>query len=156
MHMCYYWALLVIMLRWCWIANCLFLLNVVVLFLLLYMFFFFNMELYSAVLARTPLKKRFWISMGLFPGKIKVKKKKTLINHSTTLIKTTCWISNWASEWERQVNRVTLNVSWLLVADGGSEYFRNCWSTGIFTHNNGEKRKYQLAAVLWAKMPCWC
>ncbi len=35
-----YWALLVIMLRWCWIANCLFLLNVVVLFLLLYMFFF--------------------------------------------------------------------------------------------------------------------
>ncbi len=75
MHMCYYWALLVIMLRWCWIANCLFLLNVVVLFLLLYMFFF-NMELYSAVLARTPLKKRFWISMGLFPGKIKVKKNK--------------------------------------------------------------------------------
>ncbi len=67
--------LLVIILRWCWIANCLFLLNVVVLFLLLYMFFlfFFNMELYSAVLARTPLKKRFWISMGLFPGKIKVK-----------------------------------------------------------------------------------
>ncbi len=27
-----------------------------------------------------------------------------------------------------------LNVEWLLVQMGWSEYFTNCWSTGIFTH----------------------
>ncbi len=47
-------------------------------------------ELYSAVLARTPLKKRFWISMGLFPGKIKY-------------FETLAWISQ----------RVSHIVSWL-------------------------------------------
>ncbi len=44
---------------------------------------------------------------------------------------------------------------------GWSEYFKNCWSTGIFTaqpsvgftENGPKKRKYP---VVWTKMPCWC
>ncbi len=45
-----------------------------------------------------------------------------------------------------------------------SEYFKNVWSTGIFTHNHlyGLQRmvrkteNIQWAAVVWTKMPCWC
>lgn len=33
------------------------------------------------------------------------------------IIKMTCWISNWASEWGRKGSFVTLNVAWLLMAD---------------------------------------
>ncbi len=47
---------------------------------------------------------------------------------------------------------------------GWSEYFRNCWSTGIFTnkHLQGLQRmvrkreSIKWVTVLWTKMPCWC
>ncbi len=47
---------------------------------------------------------------------------------------------------------------------GWSEYFKNCWSTGIFTLNHlyGLQRmvwkieNIQWAAVVWTKMSCWC
>lgn len=47
-------------------------------------------------------------------------------------------------KWERKVTYVTLNVAWLLVADGFAWAFQNCWSAGIFPHShpfteNGQK-----------------
>ncbi len=47
---------------------------------------------------------------------------------------------------------------------GWSEYFKNCWSTGIFTHKHllglqrrvRKRENIQWAAVVWMKMPCWC
>ncbi len=45
-----------------------------------------------------------------------------------------------------------------------SEYFKNCWSTEIFTHNHlyglqrmvRKRENIQCVAVVWTKMPCWC
>ncbi len=56
----------------------------------------------------------------------------------------------------------TWNGCWCQM--GWSEYLKNCWSTGIFTHNHlyGLQRKVwkieniQWAAVVRTKMPCWC
>ncbi len=47
---------------------------------------------------------------------------------------------------------------------GSSEYFKNCWSTGIFTHNHlsglqrmvRKRENIQWMAVVGTKMPCWC
>ncbi len=47
---------------------------------------------------------------------------------------------------------------------GCFEYFKNCWSTEIFTHNRllglqrmvQKRENIQWAAVVWTKMPCWC
>ncbi len=47
---------------------------------------------------------------------------------------------------------------------GWSEYFKNCWSTGIFTHKHlyglqrmvWKRENIQWAAVVGMKIPCWC
>ncbi len=78
-------------------------------------------------------------------------------------MKTTCWSSNRASERGRKGFK-WLNVEWLLVQTDWSEYFRNCWSTGIFTHNHllglqrmvWKRENIQWAAVVWMNMSCWC
>jgi len=72
------------------------------------------------------------------------------------MVKIICWSSNCASEsW--------FKWPWMWRA-GMNEYFRNCRSTRIFTHNHleglqrmGRKREnIQWSVVLWAKIPSWC
>ncbi len=60
-------------------------------------------------------------------------------------------------KWLWRWNGCCCQTSW-------SEYFKNCWSTGIFTHNHllglqrmvRKRENIQWAAVVWMKMSCWC
>lgn len=81
------------------------------------------------------------------------------------LVKATCWNSN------KKKNQIgeemwfkwhwSLCRSWCQT--GWSEFFRNCWSTGIFPqsfkclHRHVQKREtLPWAEVLCVKMHCWC
>lgn len=60
-----------------------------------------------------------------------------------------------------ELSRMTLERDFEL---GWSEYYRNCWSTGIFTRNHrwgfqrtlSKRENIQWAAVLWMRRPRWC
>lgn len=78
------------------------------------------------------------------------------------MVETTCWSSNWASEMEK---KRWFKWFWMWCRCwrqmGWSEYFINCWSTGIshtqpspgFTENDRKKGTYPESAVLLRKMP---
>ncbi len=77
------------------------------------------------------------------------------------MVKTICWSSNQAQNGEER-RLWTWHGCWCQT--GWFEYFRNCWSTGIFTHNHlqglqrmvRKRENIRWAADLWVKRPYWC